>query len=389
MRPLDRPGPRMNTKTAPLVFVAMTVVVFAACSSPEEAPPEEAAAPEEVAAALVETVTLERAPFREELQLTGETEPIRSAVLSSQIPGRIVALDVEEGERVEEGARVLRVDTATAVAQRAQLETQAAAIERDITRAEQLYERGIGTVHDIEQMQTNRDLVADQIDALDVSIYQGRMRSPIGGIVVEKLAEVGEYANPGVPLARIVDTSTIVVKVGLPEREIAHVHEGMEVAVTILATGEEYTGTLARIGVEAHPASRTFPLEIHIDNGSGTLRSGMRAQARLVKRDLSDALVIPRDAILQGIDGPEVLVDDGGVAGLRSVVLGPGRGGFVVIESGLDTGDVLVVRGHRLLVQGEAIRTVDLGTCCGAQLDRFLNGGPAALELPADGQLGG
>lgn len=379
----------MNAVRA-IVPIGLAGIVFATCAPDSE--PEETARVEESAEPLrplVETVVIERAPFREHILLTGETEPDRTAVLTSQVPGRIVALDVEEGEPVVEGARVLRIDTASAAAQRAQLETQAASLDRDIARARELQQRGIGTTQTVDTLETQRALVTDQLRSIDVAIAQGSMRAPIGGIVVQKLAEVGEFANPGVPLARIVDIDTIVVRVGLPEREITFVREGMDVEVTIEATGDSFVGTLARIGVEAHPASRTFPLEIRLANADRRLRAGMRATVVVPKRDFPNAVVIPRDAVLQGIDGAEVLVAEGGIVQQRTVTIGPGTGGFVVVESGLEGGEALVVRGHRLLVPGESVRTVDLGRCCGTQLQRYLSGGPSAIDATVDGPLGG
>lgn len=370
-------------------FVLASALV--ACSPPEDTATE-AAEPEQAPATLVETVSLETTSFRETIELTGETAPIRSAVIASQIAGRITTLDVEEGATVTAGQRVLRVDTGTAGAQREQLETQAEGLDRDIRRARSLIDRGIGTQTDLDALETQRALVGDQIAAIDVSIRQGRGEAPISGIVVEKAAEEGEFASPGQPLARIVDVSTIEVMVGLPEHQIRYVREGMTVPVHILATDSHYEGTLTRIGVEADPASRTFPLEIQIANDDGQLRAGMRARVVLEKRDIQDAVVIPRDAVVQGLEGPEVLVDEGGVVGAREVEMGPGRGGYVVIQHGLLPGDSLIVRGHRMLVPGERIRTVDVGVCCAEQLGRFLEGEPVA-DTPttegADDALGG
>ncbi len=368
----------------PLLSVSLCA---AACSPPEPETAEAEPAAEARLATLVETVALETTSFNERIELTGETLPIRTAVISSQIAGRITRFDVTEGAYVEEGARVLRVDTGTASSQRAQLDTQRDALDRDIRRAESLLGRGIGTRTDFEALEVQRELLTEQMNSIDISIRQGRGETPISGTVVETMAEVGEFTSPGQPLARIVDVSSIEVRVGLPEREIRFVREGMTVPVRILATQTEHMGVLHRIGVQADAASRTFPLVIRIDNNEGTLRAGMRAQVTLTKRDLDDAVVIPRDAVLQGLEGPEVLIDVNGVVEARTVVLGPGRGGFTVVESGVGPGDRLIVRGHRLLVPGEPIRTVDQGICCASQFDRYLNGTPAA-EAPTD-QLGG
>ncbi|MFT6397949.1 MAG: RND family efflux transporter MFP subunit [Bradymonadia bacterium] len=364
------------------------LLIVTACSPPDsEAGGSEAAEPETPAevATLVETVTVQETSFSETIVLTGETSPVRAANLSSQIPGRIVALDVVEGQAVSEGDRVLRIDTSTVGSQRAQLETQRDALGRDILRAEQLLNRGLATQTDLQSVQTQQEIVIEQIAAIDTSVYQGRSRAPISGIVVSTMAEEGEFANPGVPLARIIDISTIVVNVGLPEREISFVREGMSVPVQVLATGQNFTGTLHRIGLEANPANRTFPLEIHIANPDNEVRAGMRTVVELPKRSFENVVVVPSDAILQGIDGPEVLVAEGGVAALRRLELGPGRGGFQVVRSGLNAGDVLVVRGHRLLVPRENIRTVDLGPCCHEQFQNAMRGGTERVGSAAEG----
>lgn len=363
-------------RTLPLL--AILFVATASCGGDSE-PAAEVVAPVPVRP-LVETVTLQRTAFEERITLTGVTDPVRTAVLTAEVPGRIVALDIEEGQRVQEGDRVLRIDTSATASQRAQLETQAASVERDLDRARRLLGEGIGTQAQVDALETQRAIIADQIDALDVSLSQARTRAPISGVVTARNAEVGEFANPGTPLARIVDISTIIVKVGLPERDISFVSEGMEIPVTVVATGQELTGTLTRIGVEAHPASRTFPIEVSLDNSSGALRAGMRAIVDIPKRAYRDAVVIPRDSVLQGIEGTEVLIVVGEAVEKRDVTLGAGRGNFVVVESGLDGTESLVVRGHRLLVPGESVRTVDTGQCCSEQLVRVLGTQAAAPE---------
>jgi RND family efflux transporter MFP subunit len=372
-------------RTLPFIVLLVLTEISMSCAPPgEEAEDEPVETPDDVAT-LVEVVSVQSTSFSETIVLTGETSPIRSANLSAQIPGRIVTLDVVEGQAIEEGARVVRIDTSTVGSQRAQLETQRDALGRDAARAQQLLDRGLSTLSAVESLTTQVEIVNEQIEAIDANIYQGRSRAPISGVVVAKLAEEGEFANPGQPLARIVDISTIVVNVGLPEREISFVREGMSVPVQVVATGDEFSGTLHRIGIEANPASRTFPLEIHIANPDNAVRAGMRTVVELPKRSFDDVIVIPSDAIIQGIEGPEVLVDDGGVAGLRRVEVGPGRAGFQVIRSGLEVGDQLVVRGHRLLVPREPIRTVELGECCSDQFRTVLNGGPSRIEPTGSG----
>ena len=136
----------------------------------------------------------------------------------------------------------------------------------------------------------------------------------------------------------------------------------------IEATGETFVGTLERIGLEANTLNRTFPLEIHLDNADSRLRSGMRATALLPRLTFERAIVLPRDAILQSLRGAEVFVNEDDVTRSRAIELGPSKGLFVVISSGLAEGEEVIVRGHRTLVQGEPIEVTRSTPCCSDRL---------------------
>jgi RND family efflux transporter MFP subunit len=373
-----------------LLCVALTLAAAASACTPPASDEAEASggsgsAPEREPT-LIETVTLQTTDFAESIELVGETEPIRTANLSAEMPGRITRFDVTEGQEIEAGTSVLRIDTSTQSAAIGQIEAQLRQVEADIERNQRLVERGIGTEATVEQLQTQRVVLQENIAQIRTGVRQGTSNSPISGLVVDTMVEVGEYASPGQPLARIIDISELIVNVGLPEREIAFVREGMPIEVRIEATGERTTGVLTRIGAEANRANRTFPLEITVPNADRALRAGMRASVIIPKRDLPNVLVVPRDAILQGITDPEAYVFEGSGVEVRTLTLGPGRGGFVVVESGLSVGDAMVVRGHRGLVPGESVRANDLGACCDTQFQEFLGSQSAAgTAVPTPG----
>lgn len=320
----------------------------------------------------VEIVRVTTAPFSDYLELVGETDPVRSAFVSSELPGRIEELNLVEGERVESGATVLRVNTATQATQLDQIQTQRELVELEIDRNERLMERGLGNQATLDQLNNQLEQLDDAENSVRVGLRQATTRAPIAGIVVDRMAEPGELASPGVPVARIVDIDTIVVTIGVPEREIARLDEGMNVDVVFPASGEHRSGRVHRIAVEANRANRTFATEIHIENADHSIRAGMRARVQIPRESRSEAILIPRDAMIEGLNGPEVVVADGEFARVRNVVVGPGRAGFVVVDSGLTAGDRLVVRGHRTVVNGERVLVADLGSCCADQIARAL-----------------
>jgi RND family efflux transporter MFP subunit len=175
--------------------------------------------------------------------------------------------------------------------------------------------------------------------------------------------EKGEFVGPGAPVVQIMDYDTIVLRVTVPESGLPYVKLGTEVEVVFPATGQKTTGVIKRLGVAVVQPTQTFPIEVHIPNEDHKLLPGMRAVASVVKARSEGAIVVPRDAVLEGLLRREAMVVKGmhngmGNAELRLVDFGAAQGNEVVITSGLSAGDKLIVRGHRSLVDGSPVRIV-------------------------------
>jgi len=364
--------------SAAKLLSVLTFFGVTACAPPgadlDEVAEGSGAEAEETRLALVETVALETTHFEERIELFGETEPIRTALVSAQVGGRITRLDLVEGEPVEGGTTVMRLNSAQGHASIDRLEVVVSQLENEIDRTHRLIERGLATEAQAEQLEAERDANREAIREVRAGIRETSHRAPISGIVTDTWYESGEFAGQGNAVARIIDIDTIVVAAGLPERDISYVSVGQTVDVRIEALDAMRQGTITRIGLEANERNRTFPLEIHIENADHSLRAGMRATVVLVKRQLPNALLIPRDAVVQAVLGAEVFVFEHGVAAARSVSLGPSQGRYVVIEEGLEVGDSLIVRGQRALVQGEPVEVTRDVPCCSQQFDEYVNG---------------
>lgn len=369
--------------------------------------------------ALVEVASLESVSLRELLKLQGETEALRDAHLTPLIPGQITFMPLEEGQEILDASAltpaqidahkkehpdavftsdvVLRTDTRTYRAQQAQLRAQREQVRKDADRTRKLIEKGLGTDATLEQLATQQQVIKASVDQIQVAVDQADVKPPIPGVVVEKFLEPLELGSPGVPVVKIVDISTIVVKVGLPERFIMLAHEGMTLPVVIEATGEVYQAVLKRIGVQANVKNRTFPLELYIPNPHRTLRAGMRATVQIDKTRLKDVVAIPRDAVLPAVSGNEVMVVETlpppagsppdtkpqQVAVARRVQLGIGFRDYIVVNDGLKPSDRLIVRGHRAVVQGEPVKITAQTPCCKDSLKPYLFQDEATSPSPA------
>jgi membrane fusion protein (multidrug efflux system) len=179
-------------------------------------------------------------------------------------------------------------------------------------------------------------------------------------MAVTRHIDVGEVIPPGALITSIHQVSRLKVEVGIPENDIAYFRTGGEATLEVDAyPGKIFEGKIHFLGPAASGKNRSFPSEVAIANTGNELRPGMIARVFLVKRRLDNALVVPRDALLDRDLGSVAFVGVEDRAEERQVVLGPSEGNRVVIEDGLSFGESLIVTGHRNLVDGQPIRVVN------------------------------
>jgi hypothetical protein len=153
----------------------------------------------------------------------------------------------------------------------------------------------------------------------------------------------------------VIDPFTLKIVAYLTEREVGWLELGARAEVLLDGHEQPLTGVVMFVGFEADPVNGKFKVEVHIDNSDLACRSGVVGRARVLKREHPGVLAIPRDAVLPSSKGPAVFVVEGEKAVQRLISLGPDQGLMVVARTGLQAGDLLVVRGQRELVDGAKV----------------------------------
>ena len=243
------------------------------------------------------------------------------------------------------------------------LKAQVNSARREYNRIKMLAAEGLATPQQLDQ-------AASQLEQANLGLKQARVgqsmsvvRSPFTGKVARKYLDKGEFAAPGQPVVDLIDDSIIKMEVTVPESAIAFVKIGDEVEVNFTAVDRSFTGKVVRRGVMVTQPTQTFPIEINIPNEDRQIIPGMRASVIVPKLTLKDAVVVSRDALLEGVTRREAMVmkeanGDVGKASLRIVEIGEARGNDVVITKGISPGDQLIVLGHRNVVDGTPVRVV-------------------------------
>ncbi len=313
------------------------------------------------------------------VEAPGSIEAWSRVAPGTKILGRVGRVAVREGDRVARGALLAELEqrdlvaavdqarAAVAVAE-AQLEN-AAAQHRRMT---ELHGRGSVTDKNLEDA-TNALRVAEAqrtqaeagVAAAEVTLGYAAVRSPVAGWVVEKRVEPGDMAAPGAALFVVEDLSRVKVAVQLAESDVVGLAAGDPARVLVGALGIEREAAVDRVIPAGDPASRTFRVELTLDNPDGALKSGMYARARF-SRGTREALLVPASARVERgqLDGVFAVGDDG-VARLRWVRVGPAAPTSaagedrIEILSGLAAGDRVVVSPPPGFADGTPVRAAE------------------------------
>lgn len=225
----------------------------------------------------------------DERVLTGILEPVESYSIKASVAGKVTSVLVENGMEIKEGTILVKQDPTDVQNQTGQGSTSSELLERlrvayelaeeTYQKNKALYEAGALSESAYRQSETQRNtarlqyqgtakLVAEQTNKTDI-------RSHGPGIVTDLNLKVGDMLNAGSPVATVVDVSSVVVTVKVPENWVGTLAEGDTVSVYVKSLGESVKGIIAYISPVASSSGQLFPVEIKIDNTAGKLKPGM------------------------------------------------------------------------------------------------------------------
>ena len=240
--------------------------------------------------------------------VNGKTAPARFVVLAAETDGRIVSVDAARGASVNRGGIIVRLDERDRKARLAQAE--ATVKQREVEYEGRLKLKSQSYVSEAQLQEAVALLEAAKAELTRAQLDLGYMniRAPFGGALQSRAVEVGDFVKLGDPVATFVDNRTIIVSASLSEFDARYVNVG-ETAEATLATGEIVQGRIRYVAPVADEATRTFGVELEIDNSDGSLRVGGTAVLR-----------IPAEEVLAHRVSPSLLtLDDAGNVGVKII----------------------------------------------------------------------
>lgn len=261
------------------------------------------------------------------ISVNGKTAPARVVQLAAETDGRIVAIGAARGANLERGGTIVRLDERDRNARLSQAEATVKQREVEYQGRLKLKTESYVSEAQLQEAVALLETAKAELTRAELDLDYMYVRAPFGGALQSRVVEVGDFVKRGDPIATYVDNRTIIVSADLSEFDARYVNVG-DMAEATLATGETVQGQIRYVAPVANVATRTFGVELEIDNTDGALRVGGTAELR-----------IPAEEVLAHRVSPSLLtLDDAGNVGVK-IINDDGEVEFVVADIALSSSD--------------------------------------------------
>ncbi|WP_082216598.1 efflux RND transporter periplasmic adaptor subunit [Dyadobacter psychrophilus] len=317
--------------------------------------------PNKAAEAKVKPVTidtLDAATFRHYVELQGTVDAKNNVLVTPKSAGVIVAMNVREGDYVNAGSVIGKIDNSILTESIEELKTQMSLANTIYEKQKNLWDQKIGTEVQFLQAKNNKEALDRKLSTLNAQLSQTNIVSPMAGVVDMVNVKVGEMASPGVGVVRVVNLSNLKVTAKVSDTYAASVKKGDEVIVKFPDLKKEYKARITFVSTAVDPLSRTFTIEANLPTNKD-IKPNMMAQVQINDAISKNALAIDQNYVQSTEKGNVVYVavTEGNkkVAKAKEVKTGLSYNGKVEILSGLAAGDQLITLGYQEVSDGQPI----------------------------------
>ena len=338
----------------------------------------------------VKVAVVKRGPVQSWISLTGTLLPIRESRVGAKVAGRIAEVFVDEGDAVNEGDALFKLEQRDFLLAKNQAKHNLDAAEANLNAAKinlanarrefkrlkglrasnAVSQQEFDTASDafeaarasVKVAEASVDVARDALEMVEHNLAESTVRSPISGHIARRNINVGELVSPvsPAPCFYVVDDSVCKVEAHLPDTKQSSVSMAQEVGMTVDGVpARTFLGEITHIGGTIDPLSRTLTIRARVANPDGVLRPGALARLKILCEERKKVVTAPIRCVVKRNGSPTVFVVSSGVTVARRVTLGLSGDEEVEIIDGLVPDDLVVIDGTESLEDGMAVEIIN------------------------------
>lgn len=330
----------------------------------------------------VQTDTVEMREMTETITVFGQLVAVRESEVATRVAGVVREIPVQVGSVLKAGERLAQMDTARLEIELASAEAQLAIAQAGLLVAEAQTDRALKSFERAQELTANNSISGAQFDErastfaeaqgglaqarariaaaenavalAEYNLANATVRAPFDGVVLDVVAQPGQFAGAGSLIATLLDTATMEVEANVPARYTHTLSPGRSV-MGVTDAGAGFEMALRSVLPTEFSETRTRPVRFSLATVDPSFAIGQTVTLEVPIAETRDVLVVSKDALVQARDGWTAFVNDDGAAAPRTVQIGAAIGETFEVLSGLALGDEVVVRGNERLRPGQQI----------------------------------
>ncbi len=302
-----------------------------------------------------------------ELEAVGSLSAVREVMLAPEVAGRVSALRFSAGDYVRSGDLLVQLYAGPEEADRTAAKARADFARIQFERSEELAPTGAEPRELLEERRSQLDQALAEVARFDARIREKQVRAPFSGRLGIRQIDPGQYLNAGDPIATLTALDTLFVDFSVPQQQLGAIEPGQTVRIgTDAYPDRSFTARLTSIEPKLDEETRNVRVQARLANPDHVLRPGMYVTAAVELPPQENAIVVPLTAIQTSAQGDNVIVirgenaKEGGKAEIVAVRTGRRIGNNVIVESGLEAGDVVISQGQLRVQPGATVKVTEL-----------------------------
>ena len=304
----------------------------------------------------VSGIVLKPQEFADNLSLSGSIEANEQIDLRSEVSGIVESINFKEGSTVAKGQVLFKVNDLELRAQLAQVKTAQKLSSENERRAKLLLEKE--AISQEEYDIASADFLSAKAEAqlIQAQLAKATVRAPFSGKIGLRSISQGTYVTPTTLIAKLVNTTQLKITFSIPEKYASQMKVNNTLSFTTAGSKEVFTAKIYAIEPEIEVATRTLKLRAVAQNPEGKLIPGTFANVTLPLEKLTDALLVPTEALIPIQNGKKIFVVENGNAKEIIVETGARTDKDILITSGLKAGDTILTSGVMTLKDGSPVK---------------------------------
>jgi RND family efflux transporter MFP subunit len=301
--------------------------------------------------------------FQHDFDIYGTVKSDQSVTLYPESAGRIQRVLVRSGQKVSAGQVLVELDNSVMQSSLAEIKTQLDLAQTLFDKQKRLWDQGIGSEVQYLQVKTQLEGLQKRLATAQKQAAMASLRAPFAGTVDELFLKAGEYAAPGMAVARLVSSGGLRLELDVPETYITRLKVGQKIALNFNSIGLQTSASISQVGDFISADSRTFKVNVSLPANS-QIKPNMMASAQVVDYSSTGIITVPSRLILQDSKGANytylfVPAKNGlGKVERRELQLGVSNNDATEVLGGLSLEEQIIDRGIRSVQTGETVKAV-------------------------------